>query len=127
MTDAQASFLPTGAQVISIPAWSGNHCPRTGSASGNTCSKLTGLRGPSHSGRSLSSTLFDIFWSEELLPEPGFLFFFFRSVPRGIWILVPLSGIDPTTPALEVRSFNHLTSREVPRAPFDSHLVYLPA
>ena len=57
----------------------------------------------------------------------SFGFFFFRSVPRGIWILVPLSGIDPRTPALEVQSFNHLTSREVPRAPFDSRLLYLPA
>ena len=102
--------------------------PRTGSASGHMSSKLTGLRGPRHAGRSLSSTLFDVFWSEGLLPEPSFLFFFFFwSVPWSIWVLVPLSGIDPMTPALEVQSLNHLTSREVPRAPFDSHLLYLPA
>ena len=29
-------------------------------------------------------------------------------------ILVPLRGIEPVLPAVEVRSFNHWTAREVP-------------
>ena len=43
-------------------------------------------------------------------------------MPHGMWdlssptgILVPRPGIEPIPPAMEVRSLNHWTSREVPR------------
>ena len=43
-----------------------------------------------------------------------FLSFFIWPCDTACGILVPRAGIKPTAPALEVRSLNHWTAREVP-------------
>ena len=42
-----------------------------------------------------------------------FFFFHFWPCSAACAILVPQPGIKPTPPALEVKSFNHWTTREV--------------
>ena len=34
--------------------------------------------------------------------------------PHGMWDLISPPGVEPMSPALEVRSLNHWTTREVP-------------
>ena len=43
------------------------------------------------------------------------LFFFFGRATRHAGILVPRTGIEPVSAAVEAQSLNHWTSREVPR------------
>ena len=52
-----------------------------------------------------------------------FLFVLFWS-HRGMWDLSPRPGIEPTSPALEVQSLNHWTTREVPVFLFYLHIMY---
>ena len=40
-----------------------------------------------------------------------FLFIYFLAVLRGIWDLSPQAGIEPVSPALEVKSLNCWTTR----------------
>ena len=44
----------------------------------------------------------------------SFIFFFFLLGRAACGILVPRPGIEPMAPAVEVRSPNHWTAREVP-------------
>ena len=47
-------------------------------------------------------------------PPPFHFFFFFWPRCTACRILVPRPGIEPTPPAVEVRSLNHWTAREFP-------------
>ena len=44
--------------------------------------------------------------------------FIFWPCRTACWILVPRPGIEPLPPAVEARSLNHWTTREVPRLSF---------
>ena len=48
----------------------------------------------------------------------SFLFFFFWPRYVACGILVPQPGIKPVPPAVEARSLNHWTTREVPASSF---------
>ena len=50
-----------------------------------------------------------------------FLFWLRRAAYR---ILVPQPGIEPVPPAVEARSLNHWTTREVPGMILNSQFVY---
>ena len=43
---------------------------------------------------------------------------FFFPTPHTVGILAPLTGIEPTPPALEGQSLNHWTAREIPGTSF---------
>ena len=47
-----------------------------------------------------------------------FKFVYLLTAPLGMWDLVPWPGIEPMTPAVEARSLNHWTTREVQHFPF---------
>ena len=50
--------------------------------------------------------------------EGAFFFFFFGLTTRHVGVLVPRPWMEPTPPAVEVRSLNFWTTREVPRGGF---------
>ena len=45
-----------------------------------------------------------------------FIYLFVGHVPQRVGVLVPLSGIEHMPPAVEARSLNHWTTREVPQS-----------
>ena len=51
----------------------------------------------------------------ECTSPPPFPCFFFWWCPAICWILDPQTGINPVPPAGEGQSFNHWTTREVPK------------
>ena len=61
--------------------------------------------------------MYGSYFKREIFFSPSPSFFQLPCLARGMHscgILVPRSGIEPTPPALEVRSLNHWTAREVP-------------
>ena len=63
------------------------------------------------------------------LPLPSFLFFFkflfFGCIVCHVRSQFPWPWIEPAPPAVEVQSFNHWTTREVPATPFFDHFAPL--